>query len=207
MPHPWNSWTPLRGTLAIFVGCLLLVGAMLGATHYFRGAMAQEYAVQRARFNLATRNYLSLDAQARAIVDFYPALLQLEQRGILGAEHRLSWVEALHGMAAARALPDLTWEIGAQAPYTPDFPLPASTFKLFVSRMKLTLGLRHEGDLVWMLHWLSDHAEGLYSVHDCTLSRATLPVESGAAGDRGLRAVCALDWYTLADREPRRPSP
>ena len=68
--------------------------------------------------------------------------------------------------------------------------------------MKLTLGLHHEGDLVWILAWLTDHAEGLYSVHDCTLTRVASRGELADPVGTQLRAVCALHWYTLAEQAP-----
>ena len=202
MTHPWNSWAQLRGAVGVLTACVIVAGAMWGATHYFRDVMAQAYQLNQARASAATRSYLSIDDQAHAIAEFYPALLNLEQRGIFGVEHRLSWVEALDGISKARALPELAWEIGAQTLYTPDWPLPSSPFKVFVSSMKLTLGLHHEGDLVWILAWLTDHAEGLYSVHDCTLTRVASRGELADPSGTQLRAVCALHWYTLAEQAP-----
>ena len=192
----------LRGAFGVFVICLLLSVVMLGATHFFAQGMESEYLVHHGRFRDASRKYLSVDEQERAIADYYPRFVALYRQGVIGDEHRLSWVEALRGAGSALALPELSYEIGAQTLYAPDFPLDNGPFDVRVSEMALSLGLVHEGDLMRLLGMLEARAEGLFSVRACQLVRVSRAASAVGVG-ANLRAECTLDWFTLELRGSR----
>ncbi len=192
--------TALRGALGAAVVCLLLSALMLGASHLFWEQMHSEYTVAHARFRDASRKYLSVDEDERVITEYQPTFVELYRRGIVGAEHRLSWVETLTAAGAASALPDLAYKIDAQQVYSPEPPLATGPFDVHVSAMHLSLGLLHEGDLARLLAALDSNAQGLYRVAACELSReATARAVADPAAAR-LRAECTLEWFTLALR-------
>jgi hypothetical protein len=193
------DWSVLRGALGVFVICALLSAIMLGATHYFAEDMASEYRAHHGKFRDASRKYLSVDEEERAIAEHYPRFVELHRRGVIGDEHRLSWVEALRGAADELGLPALSYEIEAQQPHTPDYPLDTGAFDLRASRMHLSLGLVHEGDLDRLLQLLDARAEGLFSVRSCSLKRSEGSNQPGS----NLAAECALEWYTLELRGSR----
>ena len=199
MAYTRADWSVLRGALGVFVICALLSVIMLGASHFFAEDMASEFRAHHGKFRDASRKYLAVDEEERAIAEHYPTFVELYHRGVIGDEHRLSWVEALGGAASELALPALSYKIDAQQPYTPDFPLGTGAFDVRVSRMDLSVGLLHEGDLERLLALLSARAEGLFSARDCELRRSA----GAAAPGANLTAACILEWYTLELRGSR----
>ncbi len=199
MAYTPADWSVLRGAVGLFVICVLLSAIMLGATHLFAGDMASEFRAHHGKFRDASRKYLSVDQDERAIEEHYPRFVELYRRGVIGDEHRLSWVEALRGATDALALPSLSYDIEAQRPYVPDFAANTGAFDLRMSRMHLGLGLLHEGDLERLLDLLARRADGLYSVRACDLKRGAGASRPGAH----LNAECVLEWYTLELRGSR----
>lgn len=199
MAYARADWAVLRGALGVFVICLLLSAVMLGASHFFAENMETEYRAHHGRFRDASRKYLSVDQDERTIALHYPAFVELGRRGVIGDEHRLNWVEVLRAATTELGLPTLEFRIEPQALYSPGYPLATGTFDLRVSRMHLSLGLVHEGDMRRLFAWLDQRAEGLYSVRECSARR----VEDAANPDVGITTECTLEWYTLELRGGR----
>jgi hypothetical protein len=193
MGYTRADWSVLRGALGVFIICALLSVMMLGATHYFADSMASEFRSHHGRFRDASRKYLSVDQDERTIAEHYPAFVDLYRRGIIGDEHRLNWVEVLGEAAAELKLPNLDYEIEPQQSYVADPPLASGAFDVRVSRMHLTLGLMHEGDLRRLLGVLEQRSEGLYGVRDCAARRVVDPAHPGS----NINTECVLEWYTL----------
>jgi len=193
MAYTPADWSVLRGALGGFVICALLSVLMLGATHFFADDMASEFRTHHGTFLDASRKYLSVDQDERAIAEHYPHFIDLYRRGVIGTEHRLSWVEALRAAADMLALPALSYDVDAQQPFASDFAFTTGAFDVRVSRMHLGVGLLHEGDLARLLDALARRAEGLYSVRSCDLKRSA----SAARPAANLAADCLLEWYTL----------
>lgn len=199
MAYTPADWSVLRGALGVFVICALLSTIMLGATHFFAEDMASEFRANHARFRDASRKYLSVDQDERAIAEHYPRFVEQHRRGVIGDEHRLNWVEILRGAADDLALPSLSFDIEAQQPFVPDFALDTGAFDVRVSHMHLDVGLLHEGDLARLFALLDERAEGLYSVRSCELQRS----EGARRAEGNLVAGCMLEWYTLELRGNR----
>lgn len=190
------EWSVLRGTLVVFVLCLVVAAAMVTASHYFRERMEREYQLHHAEFREASRKYLAVDDEERIIGEYLPAFRELYESGRLGRERRLSWLETLRRAGETAELPQLTWKLEAQRAATPDFSLPLDGYRLNVSPMSLTLGLHHEGELLRLFEALDDAALGQYSVRRCALRRTGEGLELGAH-DANLNAECLLEWWTL----------
>lgn len=192
------DWQVLRGALGVFALALAISLAMGFASNAFWERMNRDYQAHFARFREASRRYLAVDDEARIIAARYPAFRALAARGIIGAEHRLSWVEALRAAGDALDLPTLDYRIEAQAPWVPARPLASAPFEIHTSAMHLDLGLLHEADLPRLLEALARDAEGLFSVERCAFERLTGHVGPDAALQSGqLRAECVLAWFTL----------
>lgn len=196
----------LRGALGTFAICALLSVLMVAASGFFAKQMASEYRAARARFGDASRKYLSVDDDARLIAESYPAFAALHERGILGAEHRLDWIEALREAAQRVRIPELDYKLDSQTVVEPDPPLALGAFNVYASDMHLSLGLLHEGDLVDLLAALDAKAKGLYSVTRCDLQREERTKSADPARAK-LHADCTLRWYTVDLRGERRLPP
>ena len=127
----------------------------------------------------------------------------LRQRGAIGEEQRLEWVELLKAIRLDRQLLELQYEIAPQRPLDmlttqagaqPD----GGGYGFFASAMKVQLKLLHEEDLTRLLADLQARASALIFVRSCDVSR--LPNDASQAGVQPkLAADCLLDWVTLRE--------
>lgn len=196
MDKPNIEWPVIRGTLGVFSLCLLLSALLLVGTFYFRNAMKRDYEAHDNQFKAVSREYLNVDVDERIINEQYPKFIELYNKGVIGEERRLNWVETLESAKTALKVPELSYRIDTRKPYQPDFPLPTGAYELYTSGMTLDLGLLHENDLQSLLDTLDREASGLYSVAKCELSRKektiTLDPEK-----TNLHADCNLLWYSI----------
>lgn len=117
----------------------------------------------------------------------------LKNRGIVGAEQRLDWVEAIGRIKAARRISQFDYEFAPQRPVDAAI-LPsgaaAGGFTLMASQMQLHMLLLHEGDLLNALDDLRATAPALIQVRGCKIDHS-----AGAQ----LTADCTLEWITFKE--------
>ena len=120
-------------------------------------------------------------------------LSALQQRGVIGEEQRLEWVELLKAISERRRLLELRYEIAPQRALE---ALPGSAINFYASAMKMQQKLLHEEDLTRLLDDLRQQAGPLIVVRSCQLSRL-----ARTSGDviAQLQADCLIDWITLHD--------
>ena len=190
------DWSILRGTLVVFVFSLAVAAGMVSASFYFRQNMEREYQVHHAEFREASLRYLAVDDEVRIIAQFLPEFRRMYERGLLGRERRLSWLETLRRSGDANGLPQLAYQLDAQRVARPDFNIALGDYQLYASAMTLNLGLLHEGNLLQLLRSLDREALGQYSIKRCQLQRASENIDtSGQVAN--LSAECTLDWWTI----------
>lgn len=188
------------GFLLLAASLLVAGGALWGAQRIkqnaeqgWRNATATEQGI-----NNTLSRARSEEQQLRAMIGRFQAL---KERGIVGAEQRLDWVETLARIKSERRLARLDYEFAPQRPLDagilPGGPA-AGSFQLMSSTMHLTLSLLHEGDLLGVLDDLRKVAPALIQVRACRIERAThTPTERSASAN--LTAECSLEWITLKE--------
>ena len=121
---------------------------------------------------------------------------KLQERGIIGDEPRLDWVELLKEIRDQHRLIDLRYEIAPQRQLDGQ---PGSDFAFYASAMKLQLKLLHEEDLTRLLDDLREQAKALIRVKSCRMERLEATGEERGGGRANLQADCEIDWLTLRD--------
>jgi hypothetical protein len=133
---------------------------------------------------------------------------RLQERGVIGEEQRLEWVELLEDIRDQRRLIEIRYEFSPQHAlhgtldtlHTLDSAQTGS-FDIYASTMKLQVRLLHEEDLTRLLDDLRQQARALIQVKRCDLSR--LPRTSAdsvnSALQSHLQADCLVDWITLRE--------
>ncbi len=121
---------------------------------------------------------------------------QLQERGVIGDEQRLEWIELLKDIRDRRRLLDLEYEIAPQRQIEGSSD---NDFSFYASAMKLQVKLLHEEDLERLLADLRSQAKALIMVRSCTVSR--LPIVSDEHAN--LLAACEIDWITLRNSAKR----
>ena len=133
---------------------------------------------------------------------------------------RLDWIERVVEAREARALPRIVYTIAARKPYEA-LAVPGTKLAFYASRMKLELGLLHEGDFIDYLRRLSNPPAGIFQIEHCTLeareghgkrpakadpgviSKLGVGASPGPSGNQAnVSATCEIDWITLVE-EPR----
>ena len=191
------EWSVLRGALSVFAICFLLSGIMLGASYYFRDEMNSEFQKNQVRFKNVSRKYLAVDEEERIIRTMYPHFIELYNRGIIGRESRLDWLETLRRAGEEIKIPDLRYSVDAREQFEPDFPVATGAFSIFASTMELELGLMHEGDFAALMEKLDRNAHGLFDIDKCLFRR--LPTGAVGRSDQpNLSASCDLLWFTVS---------
>lgn len=119
---------------------------------------------------------------------------KLQERGMIGGEQRLDWVELLKEIRDKRRLLDLQYEIAPQRLLDGN---SAGDFSFASSTMKLQVKLLHEEDLLRLLGDLRSQAKALILIKACTIERRPTNADESAGGRENLLAHCEIDWLTL----------
>jgi hypothetical protein len=204
-PGAWPQ--PLRRA-ALQACALAALGLLLaGAFHWWRADMAGRLERQ-LKLEQASRQRFQNSGRERADIErLLPLLQSLQSQGLYGEEKRLEWIERLRGMERRWPGLKLQYAIEAQAiqPAAGAMAggvaaLPATgaagglrRIELFATRMRLTMTLVHEDDMLRVLEELAQAQLGRVSVERCEMNRA-----NGAA----IKAECSLTWNTLRAYEP-----
>jgi len=190
------DWTILRGALITFFMCLLVGSALIGGSWYFKQEMLKNYKRNQAQFQGISRQYLAVDEEERLINEYNSVFLTLFDRGVLGDEHRLDWIETIRATGESIKLPALRYKINSQNIYTPEYPVNTGNFSLYSSDMVLNLDLLHEGDIFRVLRDLDSKALGTYSVSGCKFLRKSGEVKEDPT-KANISADCNLQWFTI----------
>jgi hypothetical protein len=121
---------------------------------------------------------------------------QLKERGIIGDEQRLDWVELLKDIRDRRRLIDLQYEIAPQRLLDGK---AAGDFAFSASAMKLRVKLLHEEDLSRLLGDLRSQAKALIQVKGCNVERLPPTTDERTSGRASLLADCEIDWLTVRE--------
>lgn len=153
---------------------------------------AQESALVEAR------NRVQQSGQEKGLIDRYvEPYQQLEHAGVVGAEQRISWIDALRAANREADLYGVDYDLGPQQAYSFMSEADAGSLPVHQSIMKLRLGLLHEGDLFRFFQALAAQKAGSFSVTACSLQ--PLPVNLAIPVNQPtLRAECEVAWITIA---------
>lgn len=191
------DWGPL---VAPGVAALLAV-ALLAAVWHFTGAWRDdrhaEFTRARAELDRAASRYRNASDDQEVYAQYAARFRDMSERGWIGPEQRLGWIEALQGINEELKLPTLRYDIERQRVVDRH---GSDRLVLHRTPMRLSFGALHEGDVVNLFARLRAEADGLLAVHGCDLARQSDSIRlDGDSANIDVR--CAFDWYTL-DIEP-----
>jgi len=181
----------LTAVAAVTIGmtCVLVTGWRQ------QDADAELQRVQRVR-DAAYSRYAHVDNEKRDIRNFQQRYIELRERGLIGEEKRLEWVDAIRQTQEQRKLLPLSYEIDPQQPVRLESALDLGEYQLQGSRMRLHMELLHEMDLFDFLGDLRERS--FFAVQDCSIKRLGVVTGApGAAAGPTLGADCTLNWITM----------
>lgn len=187
----------------------IIVAVGVAAAWYSNRAVKKadaELATARAQYNEAHERVTRSGEEYNTIVTYTPQYRELERRGLVGEEQRLSWVDALRTANADTQLYGVDFEVGPQQPYAYAAELNAGSLSMQQSLMKLRFGLLYEDDLLRFFRRLAEENVGMFSVNQCNLQRLG-PVDPFQPSNQPmLKAECELAWITIPPPAPAEGS-
>ena len=197
------DWSILRGSIIFLILCLVICSGLIGGSYYFNDSQNRELKRNKAIFTSISRKYLDVDQEEKLVQDFYPQFVKLYNKGIIGREQRLNWIEALRQSGEQIKLPALRYSINSQQEYTPGFDINYQGYKLYRSTMELNLGLLHEGDLFKLLNYINKNANGTYTISECSFELDGIEIKYDK-NHTNISAKCMLHWITIDLDDDRR---
>ena len=108
------DWRVLSDALIALLVCGLVSLAMLWYSYYFRDKEEAAYKSHHAQFKQTSQRYLSVDDEERIIREQYPRFIELYNKGVVGQENRLNWLETLRNVGQSIKMPELRYQISSQ---------------------------------------------------------------------------------------------
>ncbi len=190
------DWSVLRGAIGLLVVCIIISAGLMMGSMYYSDAMRSDYKKEDTRFKSVSRKYLAVDQEEKMIMLHYPRFKFLYQKGVIGKEQRLNWLETLRQSSDKLELTSLRYNIDSREIYTPPYAVNQGAYQIYSSSMKLELGLLHEDDLLNLLSELEIKSNGLFSVSACEIARREKEITRSIERAK-LTATCELLWYTI----------
>jgi len=175
---------------------LVASGCLFWYSEVFRTEHEQQLNLARSDLNII-RNEYRLAMEAGDIINTSKQRYrQLEQRGFVGEEPRLLWVESLRSAGQRGHLYTLQYTLKQpQSLQLAGFEY-GEHYRLYASAMHIQMELAHEVDLLRFFDELDGQEAAVYELRGCSL----LPTFSGgkvAMEKANVTATCDLAWYTV----------
>jgi hypothetical protein len=183
----------IRKASIVFGASAALAVLLAGGTAYLNQHHQQMKANAQQVRNQAFDKFQQASTEKQDAQEYQPKFVQLRERGFVGDERRLDWIEYVQRSQEKRGLLPMTYEIAAQQQFQVDPAMSTGSFQLRGSKMTLRLALWHEGDLINLLGDLKQ--SGFNVPVGCTLVRTGLA--SDTFPPSALEAECQLYWLTL----------
>nr|VFK35297.1 MAG: hypothetical protein BECKMB1821I_GA0114274_11104 [Candidatus Kentron sp. MB]VFK77224.1 MAG: hypothetical protein BECKMB1821H_GA0114242_11124 [Candidatus Kentron sp. MB] len=203
------DWSALRGA-SIFLGIFVVIGlSLIISSSLFLEELENRHKTAERYLGNARVEYRQLDGETVTVGTYFPLFERLQKAGLIGEEHRLSWLNALQNAGKRLRLSKLRYSISSREPYA-NFPVNDGPYRVYASDMELRVGLLHEGELFSLLGELDRHAIGVYSVVYCRLRRTgwerseiSIQHTKQAPKQTNIDSECVLRWYTLNRTDAR----
>jgi hypothetical protein len=195
-----NDWKKLQIPLAILGGIVVVVVVCIVFAQQYKADQEQALLTQQNQLNAARQRYQSSGLEKEIITEFLPQYQALINKGFVGEERRIEWVEHLREQHKNHKLFGIKYSIKQQEKYTPAFATNLGGFVLNRSIMQFELDMLHEGDLLQLTESLSGANAAALILRDCEITRLNEGGALSAQLTANLHAQCELDWLTL--REP-----
>jgi type II secretory pathway pseudopilin PulG len=197
-----QDWHQLQLPLIILMGVVVLIAASLFFVQNYSLKQASALQTQQNLLNAARQRYQLSGMEKETISEYLPQYQALINKGFVGEERRIEWVEALREQHKSNKLFGIKYSISQQEDFRPSFAPNLGGFVLHRSIMKLDLDMLHEGDILQLTESLSAKNTAPFMLRDCELTR----LNSGGALSKqliaNLHAQCQLDWLTAREPAP-----
>ncbi len=199
MKLPPKTGHRLVGPALVAVALIAAGGVALSVASQLLTAAQAEQQAARAERGAEQNKLVRANDEAREIRERIVEYRKLVDRGVVGEERRLDWVDRINAIKAARKLADVKYTFGA--PRAAQYPGIAGggEVEFLASPMTLDMALLHEEDLFRFIGDLRSALSALVVVKACSVERTGEAAKARGLAPR-LRAVCELDLVTIRDK-------
>lgn len=199
------DWSLLNWPIIVVTLSLL---ASFGLVHYsgqYREELNRAYDSEKRKLERISKELQGLVANARLFKEDMSKYQHFQQQGRYETVDRVALIETIEKVADQWRLSLLSYDVmpARSVAFSPQTATEADgSLLLHETRMNLTLGLLHEGDLLRVESVFKNRDDGLFEIRHCSLER--LPASAQASGAEtsaiNFHARCQLSWYTLEIR-------
>lgn len=199
-----QDWKELKAPLLILGGALLSLALLIGFARYYGQQQKKALENQKNQLNAARQHYLSSGSEKDIITEYLPKYQKLIDKGFVGEEHRIEWVDELRSEHQQHKLFGIKYNISQQEVYKPTFAVNLGGFALHRSVMKLELDMLHEGDILKLTESMAAKDAAPFMLRDCEMLRLNNSTTFNQLIPN-LHAQCVLDWLTIHEPAPIQP--
>jgi hypothetical protein len=197
------DWRKLQVTLMVLTVVMIAVLALVLWVQNFSSQQEQAMKKQRNLLNSARQRFQSSGIEKENISKYLPQYQELINKGLVGEERRLEWVDELRKQHQALKLFSIKYSIALQEPYKPSFATTLGGFVLNRSIMTLDLDMLHEEDILQLTEALSKKDKEVFMLRDCEITRLNAGGNLSNQLTPNLHSKCELDWLTLREPAPK----
>jgi hypothetical protein len=193
------DWAILRAPLALLTISVVVSMILLSlASHYNDGQLSVTSNIDRQLIQ-AKRRYSEARRDSALYQRYLESYIAYTNKGIIGQEQRLDWIEKLQEISRNMKLASLKYEISPQKPVDIAGMHLRGNISVNASAMHLIVGLVHEGDSVRLFRALRNSANGFFSLQECEMvSRITDQHLHYRPNVANVNLDCKLNWYTIS---------
>jgi len=185
----------LRTPLQRLVLVTAVIGLLGGLSRWYADTKQGELATARADLNALRSEYRDAVEAGSILRTSRQRYRDLQQRGFVGEEPRLLWIESLRNSGQAQRLYSLKYNLRQQLPIHLNGGPQTSLYQLYASPMQLHLDLAHEGRLVAFFDALRKERPAIYQLRACTM-KPNFDQGKIAFDKANVSADCDLVWFT-----------
>ncbi len=193
---------PLRLPIVALLASVLAAALLINYSGNQYSVQQQRIVAANTEVEQARTRYLDSDLEKETISRYLPQYKELQQRGFIGSENRINWIDALRIADQRAGGFGVQYQLSAQGPYKGLLSGDPISSRLRRSTMDIRFGVVHEGQFLAFLDALESQGAGAYALRACSLE----PVHRDEPQPRtqNLSARCELDWVTLVPPEEGR---
>ncbi|NIO40164.1 MAG: hypothetical protein GTO41_08200 [Burkholderiales bacterium] len=193
---------PLRLPFAALTAAIVVAMYLVDYSSEKYTVRQQSVQTATAEADAARQRYLDSDQEKDMISRYLPKYRQLQQRGFIGSENRINWIDALRIADQQAAGFGVQYQLSAQGPYKGLLSSEPIAARLRRSTMDIRFGVVHEGQFLDFLEALQAQGAGMYALRSCSLE--PIHREEPQPRTQNLFARCEIDWVTLVPPEEER---
>jgi hypothetical protein len=197
-----QDWQRLQVTITVLVVVVIAVIVLFSLAQKFSSEQEKALQQQQDLLNSARQRYQSSGIEKQTFTEYLPQYQTLINKGLVGEERRLEWVDELRKQHQLNKLFSIKYSIGLQEPYKPKFASNLGGFILNRSIMTLDLDMLHEEDILQLTEALNKKDKEVFMLRDCEITRLNAGGVLGNQLIANLHAKCELDWLTLHEPAP-----